>query len=89
MVQFLFKFVETDFLQCTTISIDLTAKFHSLYVKESEILERSESQLVSDILPPTSQRWLHGPFHQSSLSKKHSEQRPHEKTTITLGRKAK
>jgi len=45
----------------------LTAKFHSLHVKESEsqisesrsresgILERSESQLELDILPPTSQ----------------------------------
>jgi len=43
-------FVETDFLLCTTISIDLAAKFHSLCVKESEseseILERSESEIV-------------------------------------------
>jgi len=33
-----------DFLLCTTISIDLTAKFHSLYVKESES-ERPESEI--------------------------------------------
>ena len=35
-VQFHLKLVETDFLLCTTISIDLTAKLHSFYV-ESEI----------------------------------------------------
>ena len=34
-----------DFLLCTRISLILTAKFHSLYVKESEILERSESEI--------------------------------------------
>ena len=38
---------------CTRFPLFLTAKFHSLCVKESEseILERSES----DILPPTPQ----------------------------------
>jgi len=36
----------------------LTAKLHSLYVKELEleILERSE--LESDILPPTPEPWM-------------------------------
>ena len=38
MVWFLLKLVETDFLLCTVVSIDfLTAKFHSFYVKESEL----------------------------------------------------
>jgi len=42
----------------------LTVKCHSLYVKESGILENSEleilerSELESDILPPTPQPWL-------------------------------
>ena len=34
----------------------LTAKLHTLYVKESESLEKSE--LESDILPPTPQHWF-------------------------------
>ena len=57
-----------NFLLSTTISIDLTAKFHSFYVKESEleILERSESEILealeseSDILPTTPQPCLSG-----------------------------
>jgi len=49
------------FLLCTTTSIDFNSRFHSLYVKESEseILERSELESESDILPPTPQPWCH------------------------------
>jgi len=62
MAQFLLKLLlNRDFLLCTTISTDLTAEYHSLYVKESEseILERSRSEILvrseSDILPLTPQ----------------------------------
>jgi len=45
-------FVETEISCCAPrFPLILTAKLHSLYVKESEILERSESE----ILPPTPQ----------------------------------
>ena len=39
----------------------LTVKFHSLYVKEldSKILERSELESGSNMLPPTPQLWVH------------------------------
>ena len=50
MIQFLLQFVETKISCCAPrLPLILTAKFHSLCVKESEskILERSES----DILP--------------------------------------
>jgi len=61
--EFLFKWynffetlVETE-ISCRAprLPLILTVKFHSLYVKESEILERSESEILerSDILPPT------------------------------------
>jgi len=36
----------------------LTANLHCLYVKESELLERSELESESDILPPTPQPCL-------------------------------
>jgi len=52
MAQFLLKLLLTQISCCAPrFPLILTAKFHSLYVKESEILKRSES----DILPPTPQ----------------------------------
>ena len=61
MVQFLLKLllkqkilvVYHDFHWLLIATKFLTAKLHSLYVRESEILERLES-----ILPPTPQPWL-------------------------------
>ena len=66
MVHFNLKFfVETEISCCAPrFPLILTAKFHSLYVKESEILERLESRdgnfgkSESDNLPPTPQPWL-------------------------------
>jgi len=52
MVQFLLKLLLKQISCCEPrFPLILTAKFRFLYVKESEILERSES----DILPPTRQ----------------------------------
>ena len=64
LVQFLIKLllkqrilaVYHDFYSVLVATKFLAAKFHSLYVKESEILERSE--LESDISPPTPQPWM-------------------------------
>jgi len=51
MAQFLLKLLLKQISCCAPrFPLILTAKLHSLYVKESEILERS------DILPPTPQR---------------------------------
>ena len=61
MIQFLLQFVETKISCCAPrFPLILTAKFHSLCVKESEskILERSES----DILPPAPQPCEKGPL---------------------------
>jgi len=50
MVQFLLKLLLKQISCCAPrFLLILTAKFHPLYVKESEMLERS------DILPPTAQ----------------------------------
>jgi len=57
MVQFLLDLLLKQISCCAPrFPLILTAKFHSLHVKESEILERSE--LESDILPPTLQPWF-------------------------------
>jgi len=61
MIQFPLQFVETKISCCAPrLPLILTAKFHSLCVKESEskILERSES----DILPPAPQPCEKGPL---------------------------
>jgi len=53
MVQFLLKLLLKQISCCAPqFPLILTAKFDSLYVKESEILERS------DIFPPTPQPWF-------------------------------
>ena len=65
-------FVETDISCCAPrFPLILTAKFHSLYVKESEseILGRSESGVgdfgksESEILPPAPQPWSKNRIH--------------------------
>jgi len=57
MVQFLLKLLLKQISCCAPrFPLILTDKFHSLNVKESDFLERSE--LKSDILPPTPQPWL-------------------------------
>jgi len=57
MVQFLLKLsLKQRFLAVSQFPLILRDKFHSFYVKESEILERSESDLV----PPTPQPWFRG-----------------------------
>jgi len=46
MVQFLLKLLLKQISCCIPwFPLILTAKFHSVYVKESEILERSESEI--------------------------------------------
>jgi len=61
MVRFLLKLLLKQ-ISCYAprLPLILTAKFHSLYVEESEsgILERSELESESDILPPTPQPWF-------------------------------
>ena len=55
MVQFLLKLLLKQSSCCAPrFTLILTTNFHFLYVKESEILERSEL----DILPPAPQPWL-------------------------------
>ena len=59
MVQFLLKLLQKENSCCAPrFPLILKAEFHTLYVKESEILERSKSE--SDILPPTPQPWWGG-----------------------------
>ena len=44
MIQFLLKLLSTEVSCCASpFPLILAAKFHSLYIKESEILERSDS----------------------------------------------
>ena len=71
MVQFLLKLLLNQVSCCAPrFPLMLTAKFHYLYVKESEILEKvgvrnfgkSASEILEssepDISPPTPQPWL-------------------------------
>ena len=70
MVQFLLKILLKEIILAVYHDLHwllvatklLTSKLHSRYVKEleSEILERSELESESDILPPTPQPWLKG-----------------------------
>jgi len=55
---FLLKWYMLKQISCCAprFSLLLTAKFHSLYFKESEILEMLK--LESEILPPTPQPWV-------------------------------